>query len=234
MSKLALITGASHGIGLATAKLFCEAGWDVFNLSRSACPLESVTSISVDLSDEHAIDSLAEILKPKLSQQEKITLIHCAARCDKDNIATIDPEIFNNALDLSLVAPVRLNQLVLPYMQAGSSIIYLGSTLSEQAVPNAASYVTVKHAVAGLMRATCQDLYDTGIHTCCVCPGLTDTEMMRAHLNNDPKIIEAIKDIVCARRLIEPEEIAGFIQYCVDNAIVNGAVLHANLGQRNA
>jgi 3-oxoacyl-[acyl-carrier protein] reductase len=81
------------------------------------------------------------------------------------------------------------------------------------------------------MRATCQDLAGSGIHTVCVCPGFTDTEMLRAHVGHLPEILGALATGVTYGRLIQPGEIARTIRFCADNAVVNGAVLHANLGQ---
>ena len=117
-------------------------------------------------------------------------------------------------------------------MSEGSAIIYVGSTLSEKAVPGAFSYVTSKHAVVGLMKATCQDLMDRGIHTACVCPGFTDTPMLRNHLNHDETIIEQIKTMNAQNRLIKPTEIASTIYFAATNPVINGAVLHANMGQK--
>jgi NAD(P)-dependent dehydrogenase (short-subunit alcohol dehydrogenase family) len=117
-------------------------------------------------------------------------------------------------------------------MSRGSAIIYVGSTLSEKAVPGSFSYVTSKHAVVGLMRSTCQDLIDTGIHTACICPGFTDTEMLQNIIKNDPTILEAIKAINGGGRLIKPEEIAQTIYFAANNPVINGAILHANLGQK--
>ena len=116
-------------------------------------------------------------------------------------------------------------------MPSGSSIIYLGSTLSEKAVPGTASYVTSKHAVVGLMRSTCQDLAGTGIHTACICPGFTDTEMLRDNIGDDPEVLEAIAGMQTYNRLVEPEEIAQAIFSVSQQPVFNGAVLHTNLGQ---
>ena len=116
-------------------------------------------------------------------------------------------------------------------MQVGSSIIYIGSTLSEKAVKNTASYAISKHASIGMMRSTCQDLADMQIHTACICPGFTNTEMLRRHLNNDENIIKQISSKNCFNRLIQPSEIADLILFCADNPVVNGSVLHANMGQ---
>ena len=93
------------------------------------------------------------------------------------------------------------------------------------------AYVVSKHALIGLMRATCQDLAGRRIHTACVCPGFTDTEMLRAHVGQSAEVLSALAAGVTYGRLIEPEEIARTIHFCALNPVVNGAVLHANLGQ---
>jgi NAD(P)-dependent dehydrogenase (short-subunit alcohol dehydrogenase family) len=114
-------------------------------------------------------------------------------------------------------------------MKAGSAVIYVGSTLGEKAVAGAASYVTSKHATIGLMRATCQDLAGRGVHTACVCPGFTDTEMLRAHVGDEGAT--AVAAFSAFGRLITPEEIAETVVWAATHPVVNGAVLHANLGQ---
>ena len=122
-----------------------------------------------------------------------------------------------------------LNYFSIPFMRAGSAILYLGSTLSEKAVPGSYSYVITKHATIGMMRATCQDLAGRGVHTACICPGFTDTEMLRQH------VPESAMEDVCAmsayNRLIDPDEIAETLFWAANNPVINGAVLHANLGQ---
>ena len=82
-----------------------------------------------------------------------------------------------------------------------------------------------------MMRASCQDLDNSGIHTCCICPGFTDTKMLRQHLGNDEEIIKQVADNMTAHRLVEPQEIAELCYFCANHAVINGSVLHANLGQ---
>ena len=81
-----------------------------------------------------------------------------------------------------------------------------------------------------MMRALCQDLAGTGIHTACICPGFTDTEMLRAHVPTDA--IDAVAGMSAFDRLIEPAEIAATLLFAAEHPVVNGAVIHANLGQR--
>lgn len=226
-----VITGASRGIGYATVKKFLEKNFSVINLSRNPCDLPGVKNIPVDFTDMNWPNEIEGTLKNIISYQQKICLVHNAYAYESDSVLNLSGEAFARSLQANLVAPQQLNQLVLPLMHEHSSIIYIGSVLSFKAVANVASYVTIKHALVGLMRATCQDLAGKKIHSCCICPGFTDTEMLRTHLGNRPDILESIKSQVTQHRLIEPSEIASFIEFCSENPVINGAVLEASLGQ---
>ena len=226
-----IITGASRGIGHAIAQQFLREQWQVCNLARHECDISRVENILVDLSQQQWPHSIAAQLAKILEQRTQICLVHNAAAHDKDSIQSVSPERLRQIFEINLIAPLKLNQLILPFMKNNSSIIYIGSTLAEKAVKNAASYSISKHAAVGMMRATCQDLDNMGIHTCCVCPGFTDTQMMRQHIGEDPSVIQSIKEMVTARRFIEPEEIANIVYFCATNPVINGSVIHANLGQ---
>lgn len=230
MGKL-VITGGTSGIGLATVECFKQNGWDVINISRGLCAVDGVLNIQVDLSQKDSEIVLKAELLPRLKIPDITVLVHNAAHLRKDSLDTIDAINFRDVLAVGVIAPSLLNQIILPHMAAGSAIIYLGSTLSEKAVAGAFSYVVSKHATVGLMRATCQDLGDRQIHTACICPGFTDTPMLMAHLNHDQGIIEAIKGMNAQNRLIEPQEIAEVIYFAATHPVVNGALIHANLGQ---
>ena len=101
-------------------------------------------------------------------------------------------------------------------------------------MPGSFSYVISKHAQLGMMRATCQDLMGSGIHTALVCPGFTDTEMLRTHIGTDPEVEQAVASLNSFNRLIDPLEIAELLLWCHQHPVINGAVLHANLGQKEA
>jgi NAD(P)-dependent dehydrogenase (short-subunit alcohol dehydrogenase family) len=224
-----LITGASAGIGAATARRFLEADWAVVNLSRRPCPVEGVTHLPCDLTNPELADALAPALTPHLEAATRLVLVHNAARMDSDTAQNTDAAALRDILEINVVAPTTLNRLCVPYMKSGSAIVYVGSTLSEKAVPGSYSYVSTKHAMVGMMRATCQDLADTGIHTVCVCPGFTDTEMLRNHV--PAEAMDSIRAMSAYQRLIDPAEIAETIHFAAENPVINGAVIHANLGQ---
>ncbi len=229
--QILVITGGSKGIGLATAKRFAEQGYEVVNLSRSPIPLASATQIPVDLADPQWTDGCREALLAAVKGAEQIVLVHNAGLLQGGAMQSVSASELQRSLQVNVVASLQLNQLLLPQMAAGSSILYVGSTLSEKAVPGSCAYVTAKHAVVGLMRASCQDLAGSGIHTACICPGFTDTEMLRDHVGNDQAVLDSIAGGVTFGRLIEPGEIADTLWFCASSPVINGAVLHANLGQ---
>lgn len=230
MNKVLVISGASSGIGLTTATQFAAQGYRVINLSRSAIDPSIGEQLHIDLSEPQWPQNHRAELLEKVGDPDQICLVHNASILLKDSIHAAAADMAR-VLQTNLIASQQLNELLLPKMNAGSSIIYIGSTLSEKAVANTLSYSTSKHAVLGLMRASCQDLAGTGIHTAAVCPGFTDTKMLRDHLGNDQSILDAIAASGTFGRLIQPDEIANSIWFCSQNPVINGAVLHANLGQ---
>jgi len=230
----AIITGASVGIGKAAAARFLAAGYTVYNLSRRQCELEGVHNIPCDLADETAITAATTTLLTDVQQADKVCLVHNACQMRKDSATACASEDLAAVLQTNVVAANSLNQALLPQLPRGSSVLYIGSTLSEKAVAGTFSYVISKHAMLGMMRATCQDLMGSGIHTALICPGFTDTEMLRTHLNNDPATLEAIASLNSFNRLVQPAEIAEMICWANDNPVINGSVLHAHLGQKEA
>jgi NAD(P)-dependent dehydrogenase (short-subunit alcohol dehydrogenase family) len=121
-----------------------------------------------------------------------------------------------------------------------------------------ASTQTAEHLQARGTRpnSLSQDLAGSGIHTCCVCPGFTDTEMMRAHVGSTPlksgsesgdsstvgstvedgdnDVLQRIAQLSTFGRLIDTNEIADVLLFAARNPVLNGSVIHANLGQVSA
>ena len=123
--------------------------------------------MSCDLADPDAVDRIAPTLQAKTQRASRLCLVHNAAQLAHD-VQEVQAQALRQVYEINLIAPTVLNRLLLPGMQPGSSIIYIGSTLGEKAVPGSFSYVTSKHASIGMMRATCQDLAGSGIHTACI------------------------------------------------------------------
>lgn len=230
--KKAIITGASSGIGAAVASRFLAADYRVLNLSRRACPVIGVDNIQADLMLRYHEATFADELKKYADGADSLVLVHNACLHGHDNVANLTNEQFAQVLTLNLQVPNALNRILIPCMKSGSAILYVGSTLSEKAVAGAFSYVVSKHALVGMMRATTQDLADTGIHSVCICPGFTDTEMLRRHIGDDVKTERMIAARSTHNRLIRPEEIATMLMTAATEPVLNGAVIQAGLGQK--
>ena len=227
--KLAVVTGGSAGIGLATAQAFLAAGYEVATLSRRPCPEQAATHIRCDLASPPAVEAAALALAPLLKEAERTVLIHNAADLRSDTARDTAGAQLRAVLEVNVVAVQALNRLALPHMGPGGAVLFVGSTLAEKAVPGSFSYVVSKHAQVGMMRACCQDLAGTGVHTACICPGFTDTEMLRAHV--PPEAMPAVQGMSAFGRLIRPEEIAATLLWAATTPVINGSVIHANLGQ---
>ena len=231
MSDCVIITGASHGIGKSTAQQFSSLKWNVINLSRTSCDIANVQNIPVDFSDPAWPKMVTDELLALVAPHQKLCIVHNAAMLQKDTIYNLDGTAFAKVLQLNVIAPQQLNHLLLPTLPKTSSIIYVASTLATKGVRETASYIASKHALLGLMRATMHDTADKGIHTVCICPGATNTTMLQTHTRKDPVTMNALKRLSAFNRLVEPEEIAATIHFAATQPVLNGAVLHANLGQ---
>ena len=226
-TRCLVITGASRGIGLATASRFFEAGYNVVNISRTPAALDGIVQLGADLCTPGWQDAIAADLLAAVAGAQTLVVVHNAALQPAGPVQDLEPEVLRQVLELNVVAPTLLNRLLLQRMGCGSSIIYIGSTMSFKATAGIAAYVASKHAVLGLMRSTCQDLAGKGIHTACVCPGFTDTEMLRGFGGD---ALEHLAGRSTQGRLVQPQEVAASIHFCAENPVVNGSLVKADLG----
>lgn len=233
MQPIAILTGASSGIGAAAAEQFLEAQYTVINLSRRECPIPEVTTLTTDLSDTQSLANSCKALCEIVTARgvPSVCLVHNASLMLKDRCDTTDDESMLQALSVNVLGINTLNRALLPLFPSTSSVLYVGSTLSEKAVAGAYSYIVSKHAQLGMMRATCQDLMGRGIHTSLICPGFTDTSMLREHVGNDADVLSSLGEMNSYGRLVAPQEIADLIFWAHHHPVINGAVMHANLGQ---
>ncbi|MDB2645043.1 SDR family oxidoreductase [Luminiphilus sp.] len=234
MSPLAILTGASSGIGAAAAEQFIDQGYSVINISRRDCPVPGVETLHTDLADTASLTSTCDTLTARLQAQNgaaPVCLVHNASLMLKDRCDTTEDSALIEAISVNVLSINTLNRSLLTAMPQGSSVLYVGSTLSEKAVAGAFSYIVSKHAQLGMMRATCQDLMGRGIHTALICPGFTDTSMLRQHVGNDEGVLESLGAMNSFGRLVSPIEIAELILWVHQHPVVNGSVMHGNLGQ---
>lgn len=238
---VAVVTGASSGIGRATVERLLGDGWRVHAVARRGCDVPGAVAHAVDLAAPDGVATAITALRSAIEGpagsadgdgQPRLALVHAAAVMESDAADRIDEAAWERAMRLNVTVPALLTAALADRLRPGSAVIYVGSTLSEKAVAGRLSYCTSKHALVGLMRGTVQDFFGRGVHALCVCPGFTDTEMLRPVLDANPGLEAAVVANVSFGRLVRPEEIADLVAYCIDRPVLNGAVIHANLGQR--
>jgi 3-oxoacyl-[acyl-carrier protein] reductase len=192
----------------------------------------NVMNFLIDLSSLQQVQEAAERLSQCVGSKTMISLVHNAGFYKRDSIDSVSLEDLQATFAVNVISPILLNKIFLPFMLPGSSIIYIGSTLAEKAVPNSVSYTVSKHALKGLMKTTCQDLAGREIQTCCINPGLVDTALLRDTM--ETKALDNLLNTkIIGKRLIKPEEIAKIIHFCATATALNGATIDANLGERD-
>jgi len=240
--KTLILTGASRGIGHATAKRFSTAGWRVITCSRHAfpedCPWDAGPEdhIVVDLAsseDTHrAIDIMREKLKAHGSKLD--ALVNNAAVSPKLNggarMNSLDSSEDNwkTVFQINFFAPIMLARGLLDELKAArGAVVNVTSIAGSRVHPFAgAAYSTSKAALASLTREMAHDFGPHGVRVNAISPGEIETSILSP---GTEKIIPQIP----LHRLGQPEEVAKAIYFlCTDaSSYVNGAELHINGGQ---
>ncbi|MEB3181644.1 MAG: SDR family oxidoreductase [Nostocaceae cyanobacterium] len=229
--KISVITGASKGIGFATAQTLADAGHYVIGLARQA-PSQPFPGkfIQVDLANSADTKKVAE----NISCRYKVThLINNVGLVRSETITEVDINGLTQVLDLNLRPAVQLTQAFLPSMQANSygRIINI-SSLTVLGFPFRTSYAAAKAALISFTRSWGMELAAGGITVNAVAPGPTETELFRT--NNPPgsEGEQRYLKSVPMGRLGKPEEIAAAISFFAsDNAaFITGQTLFVDGG----
>lgn len=237
--KLAIVTGSSKGIGAGIVENFKKNNWLTLGISRSSSQIcKPDIEILTDLfQTQIALSSLkAEIQKHNNISQ--ICLVHNFGYTHNSSILSLDEKDWDLTLEANLKIPFLFTQEITPLMTAGSSHMFIGSTLSTIAVPDSAAYITSKHGLAGFMKATAIEFKDKGIRANLICPGFTKTDMadkvLEFSAQKSKLNLEEMKTQIAShsplKRFLEPEEIGNFVVYVAEAPAINGEVLHINGG----
>ena len=195
MTKLALITGASSGIGKSTAILFAQQGWNVIAIARRQEVLQSladeyssIVPIACDGGDGAAV---IEVCK-NITQQHGTpnVIIHCAGAGEWKEIEDTSPEEFDQMLDAPLRSAFHFNHMFVGAMiQRGSGrLLHINSPAGIMPWGGATGYVTTRVALRGLSQALHMDLLGTGVTSCNVTFGEVSSEYFDANADSHHKI----------------------------------------------
>ena len=236
-NKVAIITGGSRGIGLATAKAFLKEGATVIITSSSP---ETAQKAALKLREEFP-QSQVEGISPNLASLEEVSeafsgvvakygsldiLVNNAGVSESTPFTSYTQEKFDKVMDLNVKGVFNATRAATEHMipQGSGVILSTSSMVSIYGQPSGVAYPTSKFAVNGLTVSLARELGPKGIRVNAVAPGITETDMMKAV----PKeIIDPMIQQIPLRRLGQPEDIANAFVFLAseDASYITGVVL---------
>jgi NAD(P)-dependent dehydrogenase (short-subunit alcohol dehydrogenase family) len=242
-NKVAVITGGSSGIGLATAKRFVQEGARVAITGRSKDALDKAIkeigtgAIGVP-GDSSNLGDLTRIYKTIADKLGNIdVLVVNAGVYVVSPLASFTEEQFDKVSDINFKGAFFTVQKALPVLNDGASIILVSSTVNEKGVPNHSAYSATKAAVRSLARSLSVELLHRRIRVNTLTPGPVDTPILASITSNAEEakaIAESMAGFTPVKRLGTPDELAAAALYLAsdDSAFMLGAELLLDGGMR--
>ena len=210
--RTAVVTGASSGIGAATASMLAREGARVVGGARRIDRIHPpVTALELDVTDPASCERFTQQAVEELGAID--ILVNAAGLAlgrDPFDDSTEDDE--HTVLETNVNGLIRMTRLCLPHLRDGGYIVNLGSVAGRQAYERGALYVTSKFAVRGFTYALREDLLGRPIHITTVDPGLVETDFSRVRFRGDEEAAEKVYQGVEA---MQPADIAECILFAV-------------------
>jgi NADP-dependent 3-hydroxy acid dehydrogenase YdfG len=186
-ARIAIVTGASSGIGHAVAKRLLRDGWVVYALARRPIPVDDLDGsppgdrlrhIGVDFLDHAALAQVCSRLGAAVSRID--ALVHCAGINERGSLTGLGVDGFDREFSTNLRAPYALTAALLGQLiEAKGEIIFVNSTQGLSAGADAVGYAATKFGLRALADGLRHELRGTGVRVCSVFPGRTDTHGQR-------------------------------------------------------
>ena len=228
-SKVALVTGAARGIGLATTKRFLADGWRVAlldidgdNLTRTYAALakpETTITITCDVADAAGVAKAIGTIAAKFGRLD--ALVNNAGIAIFKPILDVTYEDWSRVLAVNLTGPFLCTQAAAPLMRdsGGGAIVNTASVAGLVGFQGLGAYCGSKHGVIGLTKTAALEYAKAGIRVNCVCPGLIDTPMGGRLGGSDPAMVAGLVAAEPVGRLGRPSEIGeAAVWLCSDHA----------------
>ena len=220
----ALVTGASRGIGAAIATAFSAHGASVSLMVRDKARARAVTDaltgpvaiVIADLTDRAAVNAASAEAAERLGAVD--ILVNNAGFTESAPFLKTGPEVFERMIAVHLMGAVHATQAVLPSMieRGQGHVINVASTAGLRGETYVSAYVAAKHALVGLTRALALEVKKKGVAVNAVCPGYTDTELVREAVAriadrsrmSEDEVLRTILAGAGQSRLVTTEEVA--------------------------
>ena len=225
-NKVAIITGGAGSIGKATAKLFLEEGAKVMLVDLTEDELKKVIE---ELNSEHVEYCVADVSKAtdvdryinetvKLFGKIDVFFNNAGIEGDIKSIIDYPEEMFDKVISINVKGAWLGNKYALPQMKDGGSIIMTSSVSGILGSVNLSAYITSKHAVVGIMRATAIEVASRKIRVNCVNPGPVNNRMMRSIEEGEvaghaEEVKKHLENTIPFGRYAEPIEVANLVLF---------------------
>jgi 3-hydroxy acid dehydrogenase / malonic semialdehyde reductase len=209
--KTAIVTGASSGIGAATARTLRTEGARVAVGARRADRLEGDLALELDVTDRASCERFVGRAVEELGRLD--ILVNAAGLAlGREAFDESSDDDERTVLETNVNGLIRMTRLCLPHLRDGGHIVNLGSVAGRQAYENAALYVTSKFAVRGFTYALREDLLGRPIRITTVDPGLVETDFSLVRFRGDAEKARAVYTGVEA---MSPDDIAECILFAL-------------------
>lgn len=229
-TRVALVTGANRGIGLASAKALRDAGYTVAATYRST-PIEEpgIHAVHCDVTDSESIDAAFSQVEEELGP---VTVVVSNAGITKDGLALRMPEDdFTSVIDSNLTGGFRVAKRSLKSMMKArwGRIIFISSIVGIGGQAGQANYAASKSGLHGMARSFAKEFASRNVTVNVIAPGPIATDMTAA-LTEDQ--LSAMTDVVPLGRMGSPEEIAAAVTFLASDAAgyITGTVLPVDGG----
>ncbi len=243
-TKVALVTGASRGIGRAIAVGLAKRGFDVAinDIERQKDALQDVAkeieasgrralTVYADVSNKADVETMVQKTVDNFGRIDAV--VNNAGILIASDVEHLKEEHWDSVLDVNAKGTFLVVQAVLPFMkkQNYGRIVNIASIGGKHGAPEQAHYSASKAAVLGFTRVLAQEAGTYGITANCICPGIILTDMGRVNLD-DIAVREAWQEKTAMRRIGDPEDVVGPVAFLAsdDAAFVTGQSLNVDGG----
>jgi 3-hydroxy acid dehydrogenase / malonic semialdehyde reductase len=210
--KSAVVTGASSGIGAATARALAREGARVVGGARRTDRIAApVTALELDVTDAESCERFVTEAAEELSGLD-IIVNAAGLALGRDPFDDSSEEDERTVLETNVNGLIRITRLCLPHLRDGGHIVNLGSVAGRQAYEKGALYVTSKFAVRGFTYALREDLLGRPIHITTVDPGLVQTDFSLVRFRGD---VDSARKVYEGVEAMKPDDIADCIVFAV-------------------